>query len=233
MNWKQNSPYAKLFDKEIWLARVTSCCCVWVLQQMKRVSCEGKDNSDKKDLCGQIIYPKTDWTCFPVLAKKHSSWTMGLKITGKKLSRRISVNFKLGLTNREITLMFGYVTAKMSISWWNYHVTRRWKKRFGEVSLSHYCWSDVTTEYPSSASRTVKTNLPFSTTFHCEKAFSAPTRVEAEKEVEHWSINCLLSPQALKLGSRVKHMPIYLSVSVTSTNNGSGEKHLILWAILF
>lgn len=37
--------------------------------------------------------------------------------------------------------------------------------------------------------------------------YFGPTQVEAEKEVEHWAINCLLSPQALKLWSRVKHMP--------------------------
>ena len=55
------------------------------------------------------------------------------------------------------------------------------KKRFGEVTLSHFWCSDVMSEYPSLAHLAVKTLLPFSTTHLCESGFSTLLQLKSKQ----------------------------------------------------
>lgn len=74
---ENNSPYAELFDNEIWLARVAYLADVFEHLNGLNVSLQGRRHniatkslrSKKRSHSGLLMYPKTDWTCFPTPEK--------------------------------------------------------------------------------------------------------------------------------------------------------------------
>ncbi|KAL1277291.1 hypothetical protein QQF64_023964 [Cirrhinus molitorella] len=63
------------------------------------------------------------------------------------------------------------------------------KKKFSEVSLSQFWCREVLSEYPSLATRAIKSILPFSTTYLCESGFSSLVQLKSKQrnrlDIEH------------------------------------------------
>lgn len=204
---ENNSPYAELFDNEIWLARVAYLADVFEHLNALNVSMQGRrhnifEQSDKiaafeKKIKLWIHHVSKDrLDMFPnacheaqqldTAAKNDLKKTLSAHLT--QLQARFDNYFPekcrdddwirdpFRVDMESITLPSNEEHQLVELS-----CDQTMKRRFGEVSLSHFWCSDVMAEYPSLATLAVKTLLPFSTTYLCESGFSTLLQLKSKQ----------------------------------------------------
>ena len=212
---EKNSPLADLFSNSVWLAHVAYLADVFEQLNTLNVSMQGRghnifEQDDKIDAFKKKI---SVWAChvsksrldmFPNACHEGQQLDRaGKNVMRKTITTHLNkllerfndyfpekqrdddwIRDPFGIDMESVTLPSNEESQLVELS-----CDRTLKKKFTEVSLSHFWCSTVMSEYPSLATRAVKILLPFSTTYLCECGFSALVQLKTKHrnrlDIEH------------------------------------------------
>ncbi|XP_058272819.1 protein FAM200A-like [Hemibagrus wyckioides] len=204
---ENNSPYADLFNDEIWLARVAYLADVFEHLNTLNVSMRGRGHNifEQSDKVAAFKKKIELWTkhvnkdrldMFPNTCNETQQLDIAGKIVLKKTITehlsKLQVRFNdyfpekheddpwirdpFGIDMESVTLPSNEENQLVELS-----CAKTLKKKFSEVSLSQFWCREALSEYPSLATRAIKTIQPFSTTYLCESGFSSLVQLKSKK----------------------------------------------------
>ncbi|XP_062860404.1 protein FAM200B-like [Trichomycterus rosablanca] len=205
----ENNSYAELFDNDTWLALVAYLADIFEHLNTLNVSMQGKGHNIFEQSDKIVAFKKkiTLWVnhlskdrldMFPNACQEAQQLDTTAKNDLKKTIKvhldKLQARFHDYFPERHGDNVNAWIRDPFSVNMESVMLPsheelqlvelscdQTLKKRFGDVSLSHFWCSDVMAEYPSLATLAVKTILPFSTTYLCESGFSTLVQLKSKQ----------------------------------------------------